>query len=49
MAASLPIVTFHALDDQLSVISFPPRSLVITFDDGYHPCLGLHLAKGYAT
>ena len=70
MAASLPVLTFHALDDQPSVISFPtplfrramarlhesgfrtldlleavdllrrgvpfpPRSLVITFDDGY--------------
>jgi len=70
MAASLPILTFHALDDQPSVISFPvelfrramaqlhergfrtldlleavdclrpemtfpERSLVVTFDDGY--------------
>lgn len=70
MSASLPILTFHALDNQPSVISFsplsfrralihlrerghttlrlkeaadyinrgvafPPRSLVITFDDGY--------------
>src|SRR4030042_75432 len=70
MALSLPILTFHALDDQRSVISFPPelfrwgmanlhengyqtislleavdylrlkksfpeRSFVITFDDGY--------------
>ena len=84
MVASLPILTFHTLDDQPSIISFPPslfrramprlhesgfqtlglleavdmmrrevpfppRSLVITFDDGYHPCSGLHLAKGYAT
>jgi peptidoglycan/xylan/chitin deacetylase (PgdA/CDA1 family) len=70
MVASLPVLTFHALDDQPSVISFPtplfrramarlqesgfrtlglleaadllrrgvpfpPRSVVITFDDGY--------------
>jgi len=38
--ASLPVLTFHAVDDQPSVISFPPRlferGMALLYDCGFH-------------